>query len=177
MWDLFGILDRWNRRRQHRDLVSKGYDPFSYTAKMESAKPNPQLERIQDLRAEISDAVSHEKLEEAKKLYLELRAIDPKQVLSRQAQLDVANQLFSDSMHEAAADAYELYLRTYPKADRIENVQLILGVVYSRYLNKYQRAKELFTAALQRLHATRDVELAKSELQRIEPLIASSPSA
>ena len=30
MWDLFAIADRWNRRRQHRDLVSRGYDPFGY---------------------------------------------------------------------------------------------------------------------------------------------------
>jgi hypothetical protein len=35
----------------------------------------------------------------------------------------------------------------------------------------------LFTVALQRLNTSRDVELAKSELERIEPLIAQNPSA
>lgn len=173
MWDLFSILDRWNRRRQHRDAVSRGYDPFRYTPRTERARPNPMQERIQDLRASIAEAISHEKLPEAEKLYLELRAIDPNQVLSRQSQLDVANQLFADSMHSAAADAYELYLRTYPKAEQIEHVQLILGVLYARYLNKYQRAKELLTLALERLHSPRDIELAKAELERIAPLIGS----
>ena len=76
-------------------------------------------------------------------------------------------------MHPAAADAYELFLRNYPKADQIEHVQLILGIIYSRYLNRYDRAKDLFTAALPRLHAQRDVELAKAELERIESLVRS----
>ena len=40
MWDLFAIVDRWNRRRQHRDLVSKGYDPFGYTPP-QNAAPGP----------------------------------------------------------------------------------------------------------------------------------------
>jgi membrane associated rhomboid family serine protease len=174
MWDLFAIAERWNRRRVHRDAVSRGYDPFGYAPRIDRPeKPNPMQERIQDLRASISEAISHQQMNDALKLYLELRAMDPNQVLSRQAQLDVANQLFSESQHAAAADAYELYLRNYPKADRVENVQLILGIVYARYLEKYPRAKELFTIALQKLHAQKDVDLAKSELERIEPLIAS----
>ncbi|HEX3357474.1 MAG TPA: rhomboid family intramembrane serine protease [Tepidisphaeraceae bacterium] len=173
MWDLFGILDRWNRRRQHRDAVSKGYDPFGYTPRQTpNARPDPMMERIQDTRASISEAVAQQRLPDAVKLYLELRAIDPNQVMSRQTQLDIANQLFADGLHPAAADAYELFLRTYPKAEQIENVQLILAIVYARYLNRYDRAKELLTSALTKLHAERDIELAKSELARIEPLLS-----
>jgi membrane associated rhomboid family serine protease len=172
MWDLFGILDRWNRRRQHRDAVSKGYDPFGYTPRQAAnARPDPMLERIQDTRASISEAISQQRLPDAVKLYLELHAIDPNQVMSRQTQLDIANQLFTDGLYPAAADAYELYLRFYPKADQIQNVQLILAIVYSRYLHRYDRAKELLTLALPKLHAERDLELAKSEIARIEPLM------
>jgi membrane associated rhomboid family serine protease len=171
MWDLFAILDRWNRRRQHRDAVSRGYDPFGYTPRTERSRPDPMADRIQDLRASISEAVAQQHLPEAARMYLELRSIDPNQVLSKQTQLDVANQLFSDALYPAAADAYELFLRNYPKADRVENVHLILAIVYARYLNRYDRAKELLTMALPRLHGERDVELAKSELERIEPLI------
>src|SRR3954468_23955208 len=66
MWDLFAILDRWNRRRQHRDAVSKGYDPFGYTPRVEGrAKPDPMQDRIQDLRASINEAISAQKLPDA----------------------------------------------------------------------------------------------------------------
>ena len=81
--------------------------------------------------------------------------------MTRQTQLDIANQLFSDGQYPAAADAYELYLRTYPKADQIQNVELILGIVYARYLNRYDRAKEVLTMALPKLHAQRDLEMAQ----------------
>jgi hypothetical protein len=172
MWDLFAIMDRWNRRRQHRDAVSRGYDPFGYTPpQARSGRPDPMMERIQDLRASISEATAQQRLPDAVRLYLELRAIDPNQVMSKQTQLDIANQLFSEGQHPAAADAYELFLRNYPKADQIQNVELILAIVYARYMNRYARAKELLTMALPKLHAPRDVEMAQAELARIEPLI------
>jgi outer membrane protein assembly factor BamD (BamD/ComL family) len=102
------------------------------------------------------------------RIYMELHALDPSQVLSRQSQLDVANQLFSQQIYPAAAEAYELYLRSYPKADQLENVQLMLGIIYARYLQQYDKAKQSLETALAKLHAPRDIELAKSELERIQ---------
>src|SRR5205814_3346936 len=101
MFDVWGLLDRWNRRRQHREAVSRGYDPFGYAPRLDSRRDrapavNPQMEKIQDTRATISDALGQHKVEEATKLYRQLRAIDPQQVLARQNQLDVANQLFAE---------------------------------------------------------------------------------
>jgi membrane associated rhomboid family serine protease len=171
MFDLLAIWDRWNRRRQHRDAVARGYDPFGYQPRQPvQQRPAHVSDRIQDLRAEITDAIGKHDLEQAAKLYLELRAIDPNQVLARQTQLDVANQLFSQQVYGAAADAYELYLRNYSKGDQIENVHLICGIIYARYLQRYDKAKEHLEAALPRLHAERDVELARNELARIAPL-------
>ena len=94
--------------------------------------------------------------------------------MSKQTQLDIANQLFSDGLYPAAAEAYELFLRNYPKADQIQNVQLILAIVYARYLNRYERAKELLTMAIPNLHSQRDLEMARTELERIEPLIGKT---
>src|SRR5438045_9182257 len=91
-------------------------------------------DRIQDLRASISEAVAQQHLPDATRMYLELRSIDPNQVLSKQTQLDIANQLFSDALYPAEADAYELFLRNYPTADRDENVHIIMEIVSARYL-------------------------------------------
>jgi membrane associated rhomboid family serine protease len=169
MFDILAIMDRWNRRRQHRDAVSRGYDPFGYSPRVAKREPpNPMMERIQDVRASISAAIAHQNMPEAVRLYMELHTIDANQVLSRQSQLDIANQLFSQQIYPAAAEAYELYLRSYPKADQLENVQLMLGIIYARYLQQYDKAKQSLETALAKLHAPRDIELAKSELGRIQ---------
>lgn len=168
-FDLFALYQRWNRRRQYQDLVRNGFDPFGTTAAATASRGkktpiDPNMERIQDLRAQISEAIAHHNLPDAARFYLELHVIDPRQVLSRQAQLDIANQLFADGVHGAAADAYQGFLATYPKYEQIEQVQLMLGLLYSRYLNRPDLAKQYLTAALERLSDTRQIELAKAEL-------------
>ena len=127
-----------------------------------------------NLRAEISEAIAHHNLPHAAFLYLELKKLDSTQVLSRQAQLDVANQLASQQAYAEAADAYEQFLTHYPNFEQIEQVELMLGVVYGRYLQKYERARQLLLRALARLHTEREIQWARSELARIDPLIAAS---
>ena len=129
------------------------------------------------MRAEISEAIAHHNLERAAALYLELRRLDPQQVLSRQAQLDVANQLNSQQLYPDAAEAYEAFLRTYPKFEQIEQVELLLGIIYARYLQQYDRAKGLLVKAIARLHGERELSMAKAELRRIEPLTVQTGPA
>jgi outer membrane protein assembly factor BamD (BamD/ComL family) len=167
-FDVISLIDRWNRRRQFRDMVASGYDPFGYTPpKRGNAKADPNLDRIQDVRATINEALARSDLAEATKFYMELRAIDPQQVLSRQNQLDLANHLFEQQQHAAAADAYEGYLRVYPRADQADHVMLVLGLIYARYLNRPDKAAPVLEQAVQRLRNERDIELAKEELSKI----------
>jgi membrane associated rhomboid family serine protease len=166
-FDLFALVQRWNRRRQYRDLVSSGYDPFSVTPPPSRSVPDPRQERIQDVRAQISEAVAHRNINDAARFYLELHAIDPQQVLARQNQLDVANQLFADGVYGAAADAYEGFIRFYPKHEHLEQVQLMLGLLYARYLDRPDKARENLNAALQRLSTSREIDLAKEELSKL----------
>jgi membrane associated rhomboid family serine protease len=175
LFDVLALMERWNRRRQHRDAVSKGYDPFAYTprAAAEKRQADPRMEQIPDMRAEISEALAHHKLNEATRKYLELQRLDPQQVLSRQAQLDVANQLYVDQNYHAAAAAYENFLRFYSKYESIEQIQLITGIIYARYLSNAAKAREHLEAALTRLHNPREIELARSTLAGLSP--ASSP--
>ena len=90
-------------------------------------------------------------------------------MLARQAQLDVANQLAGQQLYPQAAEAYELFLRHYPKFEQIEQVELMLGLIYARYLEQYDRAKEYLLRAMARLHGDRELKLAREELaSRIE---------
>ncbi|CAN5683185.1 hypothetical protein BH09PLA1_BH09PLA1_35320 [soil metagenome] len=164
-WDVLALIDRWNRRRQYRDMVSSGYDPFAYAAR--KGAPDPKQDRLIELRAAISESLAHSNLPEAVKGFMELRAIDPTQVLSRQTQLDLANYLYEQDLHAAAADAYEGYLRVYPKADQVMHVTLILGLLYSRYLNRPDKSEPYLKQVIDRLHEGKEVDLARAELAKL----------
>jgi membrane associated rhomboid family serine protease len=176
-FDVVALVQRWNRRRQYRDMVSSGYNPFGVTptetvrggaSSRPSAPPDPRAQQLMDLRGRASQAVAEHNLQQATEIYAELISLDPNQVLSRNAQLDVANYLASQQLYPAAAQAYEQFQRFYPNYDQIEQVHLMLGVIYSRYLNQAQRAREYLLRALARLHFARDVELARAELSHID---------
>jgi membrane associated rhomboid family serine protease len=172
-FDVVALVQRWNQRRQYRDMVSRGYDPFGYARPPESlpSPTDPAVLKIQELRRQISEAIADHKHPEGAALYLELKKLDPQQVLSRQAQLEIANQLASQQLYVEAAEAYEQFLQHYRNFEQIEQVELMLGLVYARYLQRYDRARELLLRALARLHGQRELDLARTELQRIEPLI------
>ena len=88
-------------------------------------------------------------------------------MLSRQAQLDVANQLASQQFYPQAAEAYEQFLRHYPNFAQIEHVELMLGLICARYLNRRARAKELLSHAVTRLHGESELRMAREELEKL----------
>ena len=192
-FDVLALIRQWNRRRQYRDLVNQGYNPFDYGTAGAAATagagggffrlggrgsgppaPDPVAIRASELRSAISEAVGRHDMDSAAQKFLELRSVDPRQVLARQAQLDVANHLAGQQRFTEAAEAYEQFLVHYPKYDQIEQVQLMLGLIYARYLAQYAKAKQHLQAALPRLFAEREVQMAKTELARIEPLTGGS---
>jgi membrane associated rhomboid family serine protease len=182
-FDVLAFVGRWNRKRQFQSIIREGYNPWEKApstpppgaiSNVAATPPDPAMQRLLDLRGEIAEAIAHHNLPHATQLYLQLKHLDRNQVLSRQAQLDVANQLTSQHQYADAADAYEQFLRCFPNYDQIEQVQLMLGIVYARYLNNFTRADEMLKLALQRLHAERDIAMARGELTRIAPMIAET---
>jgi len=182
-FDFLALVHRWNRRRQYQSLVAAGYDPFGSPAAAAAAAANARreeerggraaaaydatIERIKELRAQVYEAIAHHNLPHAAILFMELKAVDPDQVLSRQAQLDVANQLASQQFYPQAADAYEQFLRHYPNFAQVEHVELMLGLIYARYLQRNARARELLTHAVTRLHGESELTMARQELEKL----------
>jgi membrane associated rhomboid family serine protease len=189
-YDLLAIWTRYRRRKNSEALVASGYDPFGRTmpakaqgggrggllqelagrvtgAAHSEAAPAPLDPRVESLRAEISRLLRLHELPDAVARYLELRTVDPSQVMAAQDQLDIANQLMADGRYAEAAGAYEDYLKSYPAAAQYEQIMLILGLIYARYYPRAERAKELFTAALPRLHDAAQRELAETELRKL----------
>ena len=178
-FDIVAMIQRWNRRRQYRDMVAGGYNPFEYTQPSRPAyfgapvapapPPDPRTAQLLDIRAAISQAIAVHDLDRAARLYIDLKMLDPQQVLAKQAQLDVANHLASQQLHAQAAEAYEAFLRQYAKSDNTAQVELMLGLIYARYLGHPERAREYLTRAASKYHAGRELDLARAELARLGP--------
>jgi membrane associated rhomboid family serine protease len=177
-FDMVAMIQRWHRRRQYRGMVAGGYNPFEYSqagssTRFGAARPAPAPDartgRALEIRAGISDAIAAHDLDRATQLYIELKMLDPQQVLNKPAQLDIANHLASRQQHAQAAEAYESFLRQYGKSDQTAQVELMLGLIYARYLGQAERAREYLTLAASKYHAGRELELAREELARLGP--------
>jgi len=179
-FDLVAVIKQWNRRRQYREMVSKGYNPFEHAPTQRPGQPppppDPRQEQIMNFRGAILEAVARHDLPTAAHLYLQLKQLDPQQALPKPAQLDVANQLAGEQRYPEAAEAYESLLKVYPKAEQIEQIELMLGLIYSRYLDQYDKAKHFLQRAMLRLHEESALSLAREELNRIEPLTGPKPA-
>ena len=140
-FDLLAMLKQWNRRRIYRDAISTGYDPFTGTGGKKSitardvTKPGPDEPQIRQLREDIANSVYRHDLQTAAQQYLNLMSLDSGQILPRQHLLDIANQLASEGEYNNAASVYEKFLTHYANYEHIEQVELMLGIIYSRYLN------------------------------------------
>ncbi|UCG47025.1 MAG: rhomboid family intramembrane serine protease [Phycisphaerales bacterium] len=175
-FDLWAMLKRWNRRRVYRDVVSSGYDPFGsrVTAKpvkareAESPADNEQGRRITEIRGEISRRISERNLPAAADLYLGLMGLDSRQVLPRQHLLDIANQLASESKAVESARAYEQFLEHYGSYEYSEQVQLMLGILYSRYLDAPGLAVKYLEAAAEKLSDPGQLKMCRDELSRLK---------
>lgn len=176
-FDLWSILRQWNRRRQYRDVVSGGYDPFIGRAghkpvKAKEVKKTPaekaQYEKIMQIRGKIAHLLSQRNLQEAAELYLQLLEIDQEHVLPRQHQLDIANQLMSMGRWSESAHAYEKFLAHYKSYEYAEQVYLMLGVLYCRYLDQPKQAAQCLKTARKKLTDPGQIKMCDDELARLE---------
>jgi len=175
-FDLYDMLKQWNRRRRYRDAVSSGYDPYTgRTARRikvkevkQTAEQKKQEKEIKHLRNEINRRISQRNLSAAANLYLELNEVDSSQVPPRQYLLDIANQLTSENKYAESAQAYEKFLTHYGKYEYIEQVELMLGILYSRYLNKPSSAIEHLKAAAGKLTDPGQLKMCREEIAKLE---------
>lgn len=180
-YDLLALIERRRRRSRMRTLTRGGYSPWESApvggggapragrrdaaGRNEAAdEPTSEQERaLMEKRAAISAALHGGATSRAAALYSDLIAEHPGQVMSQQHQLDLANQLMSDGRHELAAAAYENLLKAYPHYPQRHHVKLVLGLLYARYLDRVERARELLEQAEPSL-AGQDRELARRVL-------------
>jgi membrane associated rhomboid family serine protease len=175
-FDLWSLLKQWNRRRKYKEVVQSGYNPFTGTVQSAAPRPveRPALdktlqEKVMALRTDISALISTANLATAAEKYLALMQVDPHQILPKQYLLDIANQLMASGRHAESAAAYENFLVHYPTYEYVEQVELILGILYARYLSDPQRATKHLEAAKQGLLDQGQLKMCEAELLRLKP--------
>ena len=175
-YDLWAMIKRWNRRRHYRDVVSSGYDPFTgqiprkVRAKEVPKSPAEQQkqQQIRQLRSDISNRILEHNLPAAAEAYLELMERDSEQILPGKQLLDVANQLAGENRHAEAARAYEQFLSHYGSYEYAEQVGLMLGIIYARYLNRPKLAVKHLQIAEEKLTDPDQLKMCRDELARLQ---------
>ncbi|MDH4241487.1 MAG: rhomboid family intramembrane serine protease [Phycisphaerae bacterium] len=176
-FDLWAMIKQWNRRRQYRDAVSSGYEPYSgrtttrqikVKEEKKTADQQKREEEITQLRNEIAGRISQRNLPAAAKIYLELIDLDSEQILPRQYLLDIANQLASENKPAQAAQAYEQFLKHYNNYEYVEQVELMLGILYSRYLQKPDLAVKHLQEAVKKLTDPGQLKMCREELAKLQ---------
>jgi hypothetical protein len=174
-FDLWAMIKRWNRRREYRGAVAEGYDPYVGAGgrkrvdarEVLSPAEQQRLARVDQLRHQIGDYIAQRNIAAAADQYLELMRLGPEQVLPRQSLLDIANQLAGDRRPAEAARTYEQFLTHYGTSEHAEQVELMLGILYARYLNDPPRAIEHLRKAVGRLSDPGQVKMCREELARL----------
>jgi len=175
-YDLWTMIKQWNRRRRYRDAVASGFEPFDGTGArkkitINQMKDTPQTVKqikINKLRQQISYRINQRNYSEASRLYLNLMEIDSGQVPPQALLLDIANQLASEHKHKEAGQAYEKFLSNYSGYEYIEQVELMVGILYSRYLNKPELAEKHLTSASEKLSEPDQIQLCRDELNKLQ---------
>jgi hypothetical protein len=161
-FDLWSMLKQWNRRRVYRDSIASGYDPYTglrtKPVKIKEVEKNPAQQqnekKILELRCDIADIIGQ-------------RNLDNRQILPHKYLLDIANELAGSGRHSEAAIAYEQILNHYQHYQYNEQVELMLGIIYSRYLNNPQLAVKYLENAQQKLSDQAQLQMCRQELQKL----------
>lgn len=136
--------------REPFDLVSiikRRYFKPKLDGTFDRAQPNSSApmdeattEAVMARRQQITTLIKSGDTSEAARLYADLVTDYPEQTMHREAQLDLSNAYMAEGSYDLAALAYERFIAAYPDYTEIIKVKLLLGLVYTRYIDEPDKA-------------------------------------
>ena len=168
-YDFLSLMDRWNRRRQHRAMVRGGNSPWSRdgAANMSNQPATEEEQQVMNLRSEVTKSIREQNPEGAIKSYRELLTLDDELALPRQTQLDLANYAMNHQHHDLAGKAYEVFLATYDTDSCVPEIKMILALLYIRYLGRSDDARPLLEDSVEKLTDPEQKKLANHLLSEL----------
>lgn len=177
-WDILHLYLQYKRRRQYRQAVANGYDPFSVNSDSSRARKvastifkqtQPADPETLAVRKAIAAACREKDFVIAAKLYVQLQETsNTEQVLAEQNQLDVSNQFMMSQDYLHAASGYATFLKYYPRSPFCPDIELMLGRIYSRYYPNKDLAKIHLQKAIETQRDISNRKLAQEELDQLE---------
>jgi len=164
--DQFDIVALWRRWFQRQSMATMINDPvaqaraqFGRVARPVTVEvvptgtaPAAVIDPLTEIRKKIEDALAFNDRTNAALFYEQLLEMDPRQVLPREDQLCVGNQLYTLNRLPQAAATYEKYLNHYAPSAEADQVRLLLGIIYARDLHQYEVAEGHLSQLVGRLH-------------------------
>ena len=180
-FDLLYLVRQGFRRQQYRAAVRGGSDPFAPDRLRRSEPDGPRRIRPRavnvagrsdtdsaqelQLRRDIAIAAQRRDFAAAADLYARIMQLNTEIVLPRQQQLNIANHLMSAERFVEAGEAYERFRKHFASYKHIADIELMLGMIYGRYLQRYAEAAELLERAAKGLTDARKRQLAETEFE------------
>lgn len=171
-FDIIALWRRWFQRQSFRTVMSDPdaeararYGRVARPVSMQDVRigdgsPSAR-DQVADLRMKIAESLAVNDRDTAASLYEKLLDLDPRQVLPKTSQMDVANQLYTLNKLPQAAAAYEKLLTNYPNAPEATEIRLLLGIIYARDLKQYEVAEGHLREALGRVTDPKRQELCR----------------
>jgi hypothetical protein len=165
----FDLLALWGRAQRRAGWAVAGpgtYGPRQIPSEELGSQPLGvlTLDPADQLREQVLDRIDGRQMDEAVGLYRELQMRSPGQILPRRQQLDIANYFKQTGAYAEAVRAYDGFLSAYPTAPEVAQVQLLVGLICHRYVNRPDLAVPYLQRALAGLPTTAQRALAEQEL-------------
>ncbi|GMU35188.1 MAG: rhomboid family intramembrane serine protease [Planctomycetia bacterium] len=187
-YDIIALAKRYHQRHQYRAMMAdpnkKAEAVYGRVARPISAdgapemevKLTPEQEALMRRRSEIGELLDAHDYEKAADEYVSLVEKYPDQCLPRRQMMDVANQLMQVGRYPVAAAAYENYLKHYPTDAEVEQVKLVLGILYAKYLEQYEAAQNYLRESLTRLTNEDQIHQATHWLEEATVALGRGPA-
>lgn len=145
-YDLFSMARQANRRRAFREAAhalhtAERHRPTAAAAPIDASSP------LAAARLNIAELLARDQTDQAAAAYQSALTLAQQQdeplVLSKSAQLKVANALFAAGLHGPAATAYSDFTRVYKDDPEAPRASVMAALLYIRYLNRPELAAPL----------------------------------
>lgn len=138
-YDLFTMGRQAHRRRQFKELVTKGRHPWEDAPKeaprLSSTRRSPDSVAISTMVGEVTGLVGEGAMARACERYRELLGAHGRIALPRDAQLGIATHCLEAGEPSRAAEALEIFIEKYPGDGEVPATHLMLALLNLRQLN------------------------------------------
>lgn len=164
-FDVLFLLRQKKRRAEWKQVVSSTESPRGALPVHQPA--DEQTDESAGLRARLRKCIREKDWPGAASAWNDFIEKDPEGTLPEKVQLELANRLFSADQRREAATAYEQFLSNYPTSSQVQEVELMLGMLYARDLHRPEDAQPLLEKAMNQLKDEQQRTLARTLLDEL----------